>query len=88
MRGYYPLTADMGVVDAVEIFLRGVHRIAVTNNEGKITHIFTQSSLIKHLAEDHFRMGGEAEGVVGESGKGSLVTVTRDSHHRRLQADG
>jgi len=77
---YYPLTGDMGIQDAIEIFLRGVHRIAITNNSNHIVHILTQSNIIKYLAEDPTRMGLRAELKVSEFSrlKTNLVTITTD----------
>jgi len=63
---YYPLTSDMTLQDAVEIFVRGVHRIAMTNNANKIVHILTQFDIMKYLVEDTTRMGLKAEIQVGK----------------------
>jgi len=78
---YYPLTEDMGIQDAVEIFVRGIHRIAVTNINNHIVRILTQTNIIKYLANNPTTMGLRAEQPVSKFGRlrTELVSVTPDT---------
>jgi len=58
---YYPLEETQPLKEAIEIFLRGVHRIAVTDSQKKLVGLLTQSNLIKYLFNDPTRMGLKAE---------------------------
>ncbi len=45
----------------MEIFVKGPHRIAVTDDSNHIVHILTQTNIISWLAEDTTRIGLKAE---------------------------
>jgi len=58
---YFPLNADQTLKEAVEIFRRGPHRIAITSHSNNIVNILTQTNIISWFAKDITRMGLKAE---------------------------
>jgi CBS domain-containing protein len=45
---------------AIEIFVKGVHRVAVTDDKNQIIHVLSQSDIIRWMAGDFTRMGSKA----------------------------
>jgi len=54
---YYPLEETQPLKVAIEIFLKGVHRIAVTDSQKKLVGLLTQTNVIRYLNQDPTLMG-------------------------------
>src|SRR5262249_16745930 len=58
---YYPIDEGASIKEIVDIFLKGPHRIAVTNQLNKIVSIVSQTDMIKWLAKDTTSLAFAAE---------------------------
>ncbi|KAI8054292.1 hypothetical protein BDF22DRAFT_654480 [Syncephalis plumigaleata] len=48
---FYALLAESSLIQALEIFAKGAHRLAIINQDGSIKGILSQSALIKYIAQ-------------------------------------
>jgi CBS domain-containing protein len=84
---YYPLHYNAALKVGVEIFLKGVHRIAVTDDSNRIFHILTQSNIIRWLGQDTSRMGLKADLSVSKMDTKKLnALITIPSTTRTIEA--
>ncbi|KAI9599118.1 hypothetical protein BDF19DRAFT_430153 [Syncephalis fuscata] len=48
---FYALLAESSLIQALEIFSKGAHRLAIINQDGSVKGILSQSSLIKYISQ-------------------------------------
>jgi CBS-domain-containing membrane protein len=75
---YYPIDESGSIKDVVNIFLKGPHRIAITNQHNKIVSIVSQSDLIRWLAKDTTSLGFAAEQTAKQIMK-KVISVSPNS---------
>jgi len=96
---YYFLQEEQTVKDAVAIFLKGVHLIAVTNKQQQIVHILSTTDLIQYLAKNFSKLGIKGEVEVVNTGlmQSRVISVTSDTlaidafrmmHEKRISSVG
>ncbi len=73
---YYPLQETQTLKEAIEIFLRGVHHIAVTDANKKLVGILTQSDVIEYLNQDLTRLGLKVGFTLQRTIRANIYTFT------------
>jgi len=83
---YKPMPLDSTLQQVLDVMASGLSRVPLTDAEGKVVKIISQSNIVALLAKNIDKAGAKAQQTLAESRIGTRVLVTAKMEERAIDA--